>query len=247
VGGVALCYARGLFMQAGSTGQRPPVEALAVMDTAMQRLEEITQKRKGPSAARAHESLVLLDTFLSMVSHRTPEKRESLIKALKQDPEGYTTLTLLTGLTKDSATSQALAEMQLAVWPSLTNRRMCAATASAMRDWDSAFRHLDILRKEAPEDLAVLSQRVATLLKQSHTSATLDKAAALYGELNADNILTKSAEIVADERAALVKNYCLFLALRHQKENALSLLTKASKAQVMKEDEAIKLRELITD
>lgn len=248
VGGVALCYALGLFMQAGASGQPPDAKDLTVIDTAMQRLEEISQRRKGPDAARAHESMVMLDTFLAMAGRKVPERQDdSLIEALKQDAEGYMTLTMLTGLTKEGPASQALAEMQLAILPNTMNRRLCAACASAMGDWDSAFRHLDILRKESPDDLAVLSQRVATVLKQSQGAAALDKAAALYGEVNADNVLEKTAALAADERAAFMKNHALFLALRHQKENALALLVKAVEAKAMKEGDAAELRGVITE
>jgi len=248
VGGVALCYALGLFMQAGASGQPPDAQALTVIDTAMQRLEEISQRRKGPDAARAYESLVMLATFLGMAGQKVPQNiDESLIEALKQDSEGYLTLSMLTGLAKEEPASQAFAEMLLAILPNQMNRRMCAACASAMGDWDSAFRHLDVLRKEAPDDLKVLSQRVATLLKQNLSSVSLDKAASLYADVNADNIITKTAALEADERTAFLKNYALFLALRHQKENALSLLTKAMEEKVIKEGEATKLRELITD
>jgi|JI6StandDraft_1071083.scaffolds.fasta_scaffold09138_3 hypothetical protein len=248
VGGVALCYALGLFMQAGTSGQPPDAQALSVIDKAMQRLEEIAQRRKGPDAARAHESLVMLATFLGMAGQKVPQKIDGLlIEALKQDAEGFMTLSMLTGLAKEEPASQALAEMQLAVLPNQTNRRLCAACASAMGDWDSAFRHLDVLRKEAPDDLTVLSQRVATLLKQNLSSASLDKAAALYADVNADNIITKTAALEADERTAFLKNYALFLALRHQKENALALLTKAVEEKAIKEVEATELRELIID
>jgi hypothetical protein len=248
VGGVALCYALGLFMQAGASGQPPDAKALTVVDAAMQRLEEITQRAKGPAAARAHESMVMLDTFLAMAGRKVPERQDdSLIEALKLDAEGYMTLSMLTGLTKDGTASQALAEMQLAILPNTMNRRLCAACAAAMGDWDSAFRHLDILRKESPDDLMVLSQRVATVLKQSQGAAALDKAAALYGEVNADNVLEKTAALAADERAAFVKNLALFLALRHQKENALALLVKAVEAKAMKEGDAAELRGVIAE
>ena len=62
--------------------------------------------------------------------------------------------------------------------------------------------------------------------------------------------LSKSAPISAseaDERTAFLKNYALFLALRHKKENALALLTKAVQEKAIKEGEATELRELITD
>jgi hypothetical protein len=248
VGGVALCYALGLFMQAGASGQPPDAKALSVIDTAMQRLKVISQQRKGQDAARAHESMAMLAAFLGMAGQKVPLKLdESLIEALKQDAEGYMTLSMLTGLTKDGPASQALAEMQLAILPNTMNRRLCAACAAAMGDWDSAFRHLDILRKESPDDLTVLSQRVATVLKQSQSTDALDKAAALYGEVNADNILEKTAALAEDERAAFLKNHALFLALRRQKDNALALLVKAVEAKAMKEGDAAELRGVITE
>ena len=76
---------------------------------------------------------------------------------------------------------------------------------------------------------------------------TYAEAAALYAEVNADNIIAKTAALEADERTAFLKNYALYLALRHQKENALALLTKAVEEKAIKEVEATELRELIID
>ncbi|GEP41771.1 RCC1 domain-containing protein [Brevifollis gellanilyticus] len=247
-GAVAICHAMGVFFKAAGSGQPPAPENIKFVELAMQRLSELARQLQETEAARAYEAIAMLDVFMGMITQKEPENLDTLIESLKRDPEGYLTLTLLMGLSKDrdgSKSSYAIAEIQNAILPSVANRKMCAAGAAHLDDWDAAFRHLDTLRKEAPDDLEIKGQRAVTLLRQSQSKASLDKAAALYADINVDTILEKTASLEADTRSMITRNYILFLGLRHQKENALALLTRAQEAKVVKQKDADEVRELL--
>ncbi|MES2596908.1 MAG: hypothetical protein V4662_16310 [Verrucomicrobiota bacterium] len=248
-GAVAICHAMGVFFKAAGSGQPPAPDNLKFVQLAMQRLNELARQSQETEAARAYEAIAMLDVFMGMITQKEPENLDALIESLKRDPEGYLTLTLLMGLSKDrdgSKSAYALAEIQNAILPSVANRKMCAAGAAQLEDWDAAFRHLDILRNEAPDDLEIKGQRVVTLMRQSQSKVNLDKAAALYADINADTILDKTASLEADTRSMITRNYILFLALRHQKENTLALLNRAQEAKVVKPKDAEEIRELLS-
>lgn len=190
----------------------------------------------------------MVDAFMSLVTQKPPQRLDTLIEALKLDPEGYLTLTILIGLCKDLDLDQAmyaLCEIQNAILPNRDNRRMLAAAAAIVEDWDSAFQHLDILRKESPDDLEVLNQRIVTVLRQNQSNAAFSKAAALYGDVNADSIVDKTKSLPAEERATFVRTHILFLAMKRQKDQALALLAQAIEKRILEDKAGEELRALI--
>lgn len=66
---------------------------------------------------------------------------------------------------KRDVTAATAMTLQLAALPGLPTRKLCAAGAAKIGDYDTALRLLDECAKEKPGDLMILHQRIATLDK----------------------------------------------------------------------------------
>jgi hypothetical protein len=116
--------------------------------------------------------------------------------------------------------------LQLATLPGLPTRKLAAAGAAKIGDYDTALRLLDDGAKEKPGDLMLLHQRIATLLRQSQSKAAIKKATLLYGDITPDTLLEKTATLEKDDRGTFLHTYLLHLLLKPETQTASELLTK---------------------
>ena len=244
-GAVAVCCAMGLFFKAGLTQQPPGEGDMKAIQGALARLEELSRQSEDVHASHAFEAIGMIDCLIGLITQKAPQRLDTLTEALRLDPEGYLTLTLLIGVTSDQDLRQAmyaLCEIQNAILPSQDNRKTLAAAASLMQDWDTAFRHLDMLRKEAPDDLGLLNQRIVTMLRQNQSNATFETVTALYGgDVNEER--TKS--LGPEERVTFIRNYILFLAMKRNKDKALELVSQMRELKILQDKDVEELRSLI--
>lgn len=211
--------------------------------------DKLTQVATGadtPDAARACEALCLVE-MLRTITGRQAQHPEIILRMIELDPFRHRTLQFLLGacMTSDDTKSAAAAitRMQLAVLPCLLTRRQSAASAASLHDWDAAYRLLDACDKENPGDLMVLSQRVATTLRQSQSKAALKKAGLLYGGITPDNVFKKTAALATDNRQMFLTNFILYHALKHDSQTAAQLLKQSVEAKIHDEKAAAHLRE----
>jgi hypothetical protein len=170
-----------------------------------------------------------------VITGKPAKHPELVLRMVELDPFRHRTLQFLLGacMTSDETKSAAAAitRMQLAVLPCMLTRRQSAASAASMHDWDAAYRHLDSCEKEKAGDLMVLSQRVATTLRQSQSKAALKKAGQLYHAFTPDNVLEKTAALSKADRQQFLTNYILYHALKHDSETANQLLKRSLEAK----------------
>jgi len=210
------------------------------------KLMQVATGAETPDAARACEALCLVE-MLRTITGRQAQHPEIILRMIELDPFRHRTLQFLLGacMTSDDTKNSAAAitRMQLAVLPCLLTRRQSAASAASLHDWESAFRHLDACDREDPGNLTILSQRVATTLRQSQSKNAIKKAGLLYSGITPDNVLEKINPLTKDERQQFLTNFILYHALKHDSETAAQLLKQSIDAKVHDERAAAPLRE----
>jgi tetratricopeptide (TPR) repeat protein len=246
IGAVALLVFTSRFVTAMRQGREPAAEDLALVAAMQKMLVEIARADDSVRAARACEAVSAFG-IMSVLAGRRPEHPELLLRAVQLDPFRHRNLSFLIGLSmtlkeKRYATAAAVVEMQLAVLPNPLTRRQAAAVAARLHDWDAALRHLDAADKEKPGDLGVLSQRIATLLRQSPSKATIKKTGLLYGDITPDTVLEKTGGMEKDERKEFIHNHLLHLIIAQRSADAEMELKAAVEAGIFSEEEAKELR-----
>lgn len=246
IGAVALLVFTSRFVTAMRQGREPAAEDLALVAAMQKMLVEIARADDSVRAARACEAVSAFG-IMSVLAGRRPEHPELLLRAVQLDPFRHRNLSFLIGLSmtlkeKRYATAAAVVEMQLAVLPNPLTRRQAAAVAARLHDWDAALRHLDAADKEKPGDLGVLSQRIATLLRQSPSKATIKKTGLLYGDITPDTVLEKTGGMETDERKEFIHNHLLHLIIAQRSADAEMELKAAVEAGIFSEEEAKELR-----
>ncbi len=210
-----------------------------------ERILKIAREKDGPNAARACEAVCLVEMMRSMAGMQ-PRHQDLVLRMIELDPFRHRTLQYLLGACMSSpetkAAACAITRMQLAVLPCMLTRRQSAAAAASLHDWDTAQRILDTAEREKPSDLMVLSQHVATTLRQSQSKAAIKKATLLYHGITADNILEKTTSLAKEDRQQFLHNYILLLALKRDTETATQLLKQAVEAEILDEKTAKELR-----
>jgi len=88
----------------------------------------------------------------------------------------------------------------------------------------------------------VLSQRIATLLRQSPSKATIKKTGLLYGDITPDTVLEKTRGMEKDERKEFIRNHLLHLIIAQRSADAEMELKAAVEAGIFSEEEAKELR-----
>ncbi|MBL9131573.1 MAG: hypothetical protein JNG86_10260, partial [Verrucomicrobiaceae bacterium] len=205
----------------------------------------LAREGEGENAARACEAVCLVEMMRAMTG-KQPQHQDLVLRMIELDPFRHRTLQYLLGACMAAentrAAATAITRMQLAVLPCMLTRRQSAAAAASMHDWDTAHRLLDACEKDKPGDLMVLSQRVATTLRQSQSKAALKKAGLLYGPITADTVLEKTAALSKDDRQPFLQNFLLHLALQRETETASQLLKQAVEAKALDEKSADEIK-----
>lgn len=198
-------------------------------------------------AARAAEAVCIIEMGLMMTLQRPPQHLDLLLRAVKLDPFRLRTQGVVMGMCMsmdDLPGAYAMAQLQLALAPNPLVRRWCAAAAAAVQDWSAAHRHLDACLKEKPDDVALLNQKAATLLRENQSKATQKKAAAIFDKIET---LREDAgrSLGNEERAALAENRILFLAICGKNNEAKTELSTALQNKSLAEKEGKELEELL--
>lgn len=107
-----------------------------------------------------------------------------------------------------------------------------------------AARLLVACLKEKPDDIALLNQRAATLLRESQAKSTQKKAAAIYEKITALEADEKN-KIEKDDRALLARNRVLFLAISGHGKQALAELAAALNDHLLDDKAGEELRPLL--
>lgn len=247
LGSVALIALAGRFMVAIRQNRSITEEDTALVEKLLARLVPIANADDSLNAARACEAICVIG-LLQVLGGKPPSHPELLLRAVQLDPFRHRNLNFLVALAmtlkeKRFATAGAVVEIQLAVLPNASTRRQAAAVAARLHEWDRALRHLDAAAKEAPDDHAILAQRVATLLQQSQSQAAIKKAGLLLRDFNADNLVEKTASMTRDERAEFFNTFILHQLIARHREVAEAVLKAAIEAAVYDRHQQKRVRE----
>jgi hypothetical protein len=246
IGTVTLLAMGGQVMRFESQPTRSSPKGQAHLTAVTQRLLEIARADDSRDAARAAEAVCIIGMLQAMMGQK-PEHIDMLHRTLQLDPFRHRSLGFLTAAAlmlndKQSVTATAAMTLQLAALPGLPTRKLAAAGAAKIGDYDTAFRLLDECATEAPRDLMLLHQRIATLLRQSQSKAAIKKATLLYGDITPDTLLEKTATLEKDDRGTFLHTYLLHLLLKPETQTASELLTQLLDEQMLDKSTAEEVR-----
>jgi hypothetical protein len=247
IGTVALLAFTSRYVVAMSQKRELDETDTALINGMLRKLVQLAGADESANAARACEAVSIIG-LMQVLSGRPPSHPQMLLRAVQLDPFRHRNLNFLVALAmtlKENryATAAAVVEMQLAVLPNPLTRREAAAVATRLREWDRALQHLDAAEKESPDDRAILAQRVATLLRQSQSQATIKKTGLLLGAFNADNLVEKTAGMPQDERGDFFDNFILHQLIARRRDSAEAALRAASEARVYDQSRQARVRE----
>ena len=242
VGTLAMLHLVGQMMHRATEGREPTEEQSARVKAVTEHLVQIARADDSLNAARAAEAVCIIGMVRVMMDQR-PEHIDMLPRTLQLDPSRHRTLGFLAAAAmtlkeKRDVTAAAAMTLQLAALPGQPTRKLAAAGAAKIGDYDTALRLLDDCAKEKPGDLMILHQRIATLLRQSQSKATIKKATLLYGDITPDTVIDKTAALEKADRQTFLHTYILHLLLKPETQTASELLTKLVDEQVLDESSA---------
>lgn len=240
IGAIMLMALAGDAMAAIAAGKPPSLARIPLADEITGRLAETAGADTSLQAARASESACVIQMMMFMLGQRPP-RAEMILRTIQLDPFRHRTLKMLLVLCvqkEDLRAARAVTQIQLALVPDLQARRMAAAAAAKTQDWPASHRLLDACLKEAPNNVPLLNQRAATLLKENQSKATQRKAAVLYDKIEKLMETDKAAQPAKNELEILARNGALFLAICGKSEEAESRLAAAIKAGMISERSA---------
>ena len=198
-------------------------------------------------AARAAEAVCIIEMGLMMALQRPPQHLDLLLRAIRLDPFRLRTQSLVMGLCMnldDYPAAYVMTQLQLALAPSPLIRRWCAAAAVSVRDWGAAQRHLEACLKEKPDDVVLLNQKAATLLRENQSKATQKKVATIYDKI--EELIDDQGDSFSNEDlAALAENHILFLAICGKNSEAKAELSTALQNKALTEKDGKELEELM--
>jgi hypothetical protein len=225
IGTVVMMHLVGQMMHRMQEGKDPTAEQTARVKEVTEHLVKIARADDSPNAARAAEAVCIIGMVQVMMDQK-PEHIDMLHRTLQLDPFRHRTLGFLAA----------------AAMTGMPTRKLAAAGAAKIGDYDTALRLLDECAKEAPGDLMLLHQRIATLLRQSQSKAAIKKATLLYGDITPDTILEKTTSLEKADRHLFLQTYLLHLLLKPETQTASELLTKLLNEQALDEATAKDVR-----
>ena len=246
IGTVVMMHLIGQMMHRAKEGKAPTAEQTARVKEVTEHLVKIARADDSPNAARAAEAVCIIGMVQVMMDQK-PEHIDMLHRTLQLDPFRHRTLGFLTAAAmtlkeKQNVTATVVMTLQLAALPGLPTRKLAAAGAAKIGDYDTALRLLDECAKEAPGDLMIRHQRITTLLRQSQSKAAIKKATLLYGDITPDTLLEKTARLEASNRHLFLQTYLLHLLLKPDTQTASELLTKLLEENALDEATAKDVR-----
>lgn len=249
VGTLVMLHLVGQMMHRATEGREPSEEQNARVKAVTERLVQIARADDSLNAARAAEAVCIIGMVRVMMDQK-PDHIDMLHRTLQLDPFRHRTLGFLAAAAmtlkeKQNVTATAVMTLQLATLPGLPTRKLAAAGAAKIGDYDTALRLLDDGAKEKPGDLMLLHQRIATLLRQSQSKAAIKKATLLYGDITPDTVIEKTAALAKDDRGTFLHTYLLHLLLKPETQTASELLTKLLDEKAMDESSADEVKKWI--
>lgn len=246
VGTLAMLHLVGQMMHRAAEGSEPSEEQNARVKAVTERLVQIARADDSLNAARAAEAVCIIGMVRVMMDQK-PEHIDMLPRTLQLDPFRHRTLGFLAAAAmtlkeKRDVTAAAAMTLQLAALPGLPTRKLAAAGAAKIGDYDTALRLLDDCAKEKPGDLMILHQRIATLLRQSQSKATIKKATLLYGDITPDTVIEKTATLEKADRQTFLHTYLLHHLLKPETQTASEVLTKLLDEHVLDKSTADEVR-----
>lgn len=232
-------------MAAFSTGKAPSAARMTLAEETTRRLAVMAGADSSLKAARASESACIIQLIALMLGHKPPHA-DMILRTIRLDPFRHRTLNMLLALCmqkQDVRGARAVTQIQLALVPDHETRRIAAAAASKMQDWPAAQRLLDACLKEKPNDVSLLNQRAATLLRENQSKATQRRAAVIYDKIEKLLEEDKAALPDRDNLEVLVQNGVLFLTICGRSEEAENRLAAAVKAGMISEKGAKELEQ----
>jgi hypothetical protein len=124
-------------------------------------------------------------------------------------------------------------------------RTLAAAAASRNGLHDRALDLLDLCDAEKRNDLALLSQRISTMILQDSSLEGVAGAMKLYDGINTQNILERSEDMDEDDRENFIQNHAVVLALAGQIDAADQLISNAHDAGAIEEETRDSIRKAL--
>ena len=227
--------------------QKTPAPGKAeLIETALAKLINMANADDSLKAARASEAVAVAE-FMRLMMGKKPEDAKMLLRTIRLDPFRHRTLGLLMAYCMFSSNQTgcyALTQMQLALLPNFETRRMCAAAATSLHDWPAAHRYLETCLREKQDDVSLMNQRAATLLRENQSKATQKKAAMIYDKIE-PLLKEQAANLTKDERHDLLRNRVLFLCIYGKNDEAKSALAAAIQSKAISEDDGKELEKFL--
>ena len=217
-------------------------EKLKALEGSLTHLQEWLKTAKGIEKARVHEVIYRAE-MLGLFGSRFHLDALNLTEGLRADPERFGLWSLLLfeneGSWNDDRLGAAIMELQLALDPTIQQRKYCTAATGKLKLWQRANALMERNLKEAPDDYLLWNQKAVLSLRQDSSDEGLKKAEALF-EKGKDAMRRKQPALGAD-RLLFVKNCILFEAMQGRWQEALETAESYQKNKFMPEDDAARL------
>jgi hypothetical protein len=215
-------------------------DALNVLKKVEKHMNELVKSPEEETAAAAEEELLAF-RMLECRMNGVPPPLSDILDLVKRRPlrqRGVGMLLTACGEMGESSRGlvSALMDMHYALVPCLTTRTLAAAAASRNGLHDRALDLLDLCDAEKRNDLALLSQRISTMILQDSSPEGVAGAMRLYDGINTQNILERSEDMDEGDRENFIQNHALVLALADQIDVADQLISSAQDAGAIEEE-----------
>jgi len=217
-------------------------EKLKALEGSLTHLQEWLKTAKGIEKARVHEVIYRAE-MLGLFGSRFHLDALNLTEGLRADPERFGLWSLLLfeneGSWNDDRLGAAIMELQLALDPTIPQRKYCTAATGKLKLWQRANALMERNLNEAPDDYLLWNQKAVLSLRQDSSDEGLKKAEAWF-EKGKDAMRRKQPALGAD-RLLFVKNCILFEAMQGRWQEALETAESYQKNKFMPEDDAARL------
>ena len=217
-------------------------EKLKALESGLTHLQEWLKTATGIEKARIHEVIYRAE-MLGLLGSRFHLDALNLTEGLRADPERFGLWSLLMiqneGSWNDDRLGAAIMELQLALDPTIQQRKYCTAATGRLKLWRRANALMEKNLKEAPDDYLLWNQKAVLSLRQDSSDEGLKKAEALF-EKGKDAMRRKLPALGAD-RLLFVKNCILFEAMQGRWDEALETAESYQKNKFMPQDDAASL------
>jgi|GEM_PF-2162616 len=184
--------------------------------------------------ARIHEVICRAE-MIGLLGGRFQLHVSHLTDGLRADPERHVLWSFLIAINEasweDVRLGLAILELQLALDPTIQQRRYCAAFADRLQMWQRAEAFIEQSLKETPDDYALWNQKAVLSLRQDSSDDGIKKAEVLFEK--AKDLLRRQGAAFDENRLTLTKNCILFEAMQGRWDEALETAESYQKHKLM--------------